>query len=171
MTAMAGDGTEYRRELLRHGFILAPGRTAREQLDVYLSMWRPKRRLRCVDRIGWHGSRFVLPDRTFGPGGETVILQASRPAKFAVAGSLGDWKRQVAAPAVGNSRLAFAIAAQLRGPAAAPGRAGVRRLPLPWRLVDRQDIRPARGTLDLGMRARELAHHGQRGRDHGGGRL
>ena len=62
MATMAGDGTEYRRELLRHGFTLAPGRTAREQLDVYLSMWRPKRRLRCVDRIGWHGSRFVLPD-------------------------------------------------------------------------------------------------------------
>ena len=113
MTAMAGDGTEYRRELLRHGFILAPGKTAREQLDIYLSMWRPKRRLRCVDRIGWHGPRFVLPDRTFGPGGETVILQASRPAKFAVAGSLADWKRLVAAPAVGNSRLAFAIAGRV----------------------------------------------------------
>ena len=116
MTAMAGDGTEYRRELLRHGFVLAPGRTAREQLDVYMSMWRPKRRLRCVGRIGWHGSRFVLPDRTFGPGGETVILQATRPAKFAVAGSLGDWKRQVAAPAVGNSRLVFALAASFAGP-------------------------------------------------------
>ena len=36
MTAMAGDGTEYRRELLRHGFILAPGKTAREQLDDLL---------------------------------------------------------------------------------------------------------------------------------------
>ena len=116
MTAMAGDGAEYRRELLRHGFILAPGRTAREQLDVYMSMWRPKRRLRCVGRIGWHGSRFVLPDRTFGPGGETVILQATRPAKFAVAGSLGDWKRQVAAPAVGNSRLVFALAGSFAGP-------------------------------------------------------
>lgn len=116
MTAMAGDGTEYRRELLRHGFILAPGKTAREQLDIYLAMWRPKRRLRCVDRIGWHGSRFVLPDRTFGPGGETVILQASRPAKLTVAGSLADWKQLVATPAVGNSRPSFAIAASFAGP-------------------------------------------------------
>ena len=116
MTAMAGDGTEYRRELLRHGFILAPGKTAREQLDIYLSMWRPKRRLRCVDRIGWHGQRFVLPDRTFGPGGEAVILQASRPVKFTLAGSLSDWKRDVAAPAVGNNRLAFALAASFAGP-------------------------------------------------------
>src|SRR3954454_13445186 len=31
-------------------------------------------------------------DRTFGPGGETVILQASRPARFALAGSLADGK-------------------------------------------------------------------------------
>lgn len=116
MTAMAGDGTEYRRELLRHGFVLAPGKVAREQLDIFLAMWRPKRRLRCVERIGWHGARFVLPDRTFGPGGETVILQASRPAKLTVAGSLADWKRQVAAPAVGNSRLAFSLAASFTGP-------------------------------------------------------
>ena len=78
MAMMAGDGAEYRRELLRHGFVLAPGKTAREQLDIYLSMWRPKRRVRCVDRIGWHGPRFVLPDRTFGPGGETVVLQAEQ---------------------------------------------------------------------------------------------
>jgi len=55
-------------------------------------------------------------DRTFGPGGETVILQASRPAKFALAGSLADWKQSVAAPAVGNSRLAFALAASFAGP-------------------------------------------------------
>ena len=116
MATMAGDGTEYRRELLRHGFTLAPGKTAREQLEVYLSIWRPKGRLRCVDRIGWHGSRFVLPDRTFGPGGETIILQASRPAKFALAGSLAEWKRLVAAPAAGNSRLAFAIATSFAGP-------------------------------------------------------
>ena len=45
MAAMAGDGAEYRRELLRHGFILAPGKTAREQLEIYLAMWgrRPNR--------------------------------------------------------------------------------------------------------------------------------
>lgn len=116
MTAMAGDGAEYRRELLRHGFILAPGKTPREQLDIYLAMWRPKRRLRCVDRIGWHGPRFVLPDRTFGPAGEAVILQASRPAKLVVAGSLTEWKRLVATPAVSNSRLAFALAASFAGP-------------------------------------------------------
>ena len=116
MTATAGDGIEYRRELLRHGFTLAPGRNAREQLDIYLQMWKPTRRLRCVDRIGWHGSKFVLPDRTFGPGGETVILQAARPPKFDLAGSLADWKRLVAARAVGNSRLAFAISASFAGP-------------------------------------------------------
>ena len=113
---MAGDGAEYRRELLRHGFILAPGKTAREQLEIYLAMWRPKRRVRCVGKVGWHGPRFVLPDRTFGPGGETVVLQADRPAKFAVAGSFAEWKRLVAAPAAGNSRLAFALSASFAGP-------------------------------------------------------
>ena len=170
MATMAGDGTEYRRELLRHGFILAPGKTAREQLDIYLSMWRPKRRLRCVDRIGWHGSRFVLPDRTFGPGGETVVLQASRPAKFTVAGSLAEWKRLVAAPAAGNSRLAFAIAASFAGPllhllARSPAASTSGAAPRSAR--PRSCMRRARP----GAAARQLADHGQRGRGHGGRRL
>ena len=171
MATMAGDGTEYRRELLRHGFTLAPGKTAREQLEVYLSIWRPKGRLRCVDRIGWHGSRFVLPDRTFGPGGETIILQASRPAKFALAGSLAEWKRLVAAPAAGNSRLAFAIATSFAGPLLHLAGQEFRRLPLPRRLLDRQNVNPACGSLDLGLSTRELAHHGQRGRGHRSRRL
>ena len=120
MAMTAGDGAEYRRMLLDHGLVLAPGKTAREQLEVYLAMWKPKRRVRCVARIGWHGQRFVLPDRTFGPGGETVVLQTERPAKFTVAGTLAEWKELVAAPAVGNSRLAFAIAASFAGPLLEP---------------------------------------------------
>lgn len=120
MAMMAGDGAEYRRELLRHGLVLAPGKTAREQLEIYLAMWKPKRRVRCVGRIGWQGARFVLPDRTFGPGGETVVLQVDRPAKFTVVGTLAEWKRLVATPAAGNSRLAFGLAASFAGPLLEP---------------------------------------------------
>ncbi|MGD9511243.1 MAG: DUF927 domain-containing protein [Geminicoccaceae bacterium] len=116
MAAMAGDGAEYRRELLRHGFVLAPGKVAREQLEIYLATWKVRRRVRCVDRIGWHGPRFVLPDVTYGPGGETVVLQTARPPKLSVAGDLNAWKRLVAAPAAGNSRLAFAISTSFAGP-------------------------------------------------------
>ena len=117
----AGDGTEYRRILLDHGLSLAPGKTAREQLEIYLAMWKPKRRVRCVGRIGWHGQRFVLPDRTFGPGGETVVLQAEQAGE--VHGRRNAWPSGsdlVAAPAVGNSRLAFAIAASFAGPLLQP---------------------------------------------------
>lgn len=116
MASMAGDGSEYRRDLLRAGFVLAPGKVAREQLEIYLSTFKARRRVRCVDRIGWHGPRFVLPDATFGPGGETVVLQTSRPPKLAVTGSLDNWKRLVAAPAAGNSRPVFAISASFAGP-------------------------------------------------------
>jgi len=73
-----------------------------------------------VGRIGWQGARFVLPDRTFGLGGETVVLQADRTAKFALVGTLAEWKRLVAAPAAGNSRLAFGLAASFAGPLLEP---------------------------------------------------
>src|SRR3954453_10053613 len=78
-------------------------------------MWRPRRRVRCVDRIGWHGSRFVLPDRTYGPGGETVVLQINRPAAFEVAGSYAQWQELVAEPCAGNSRLGFGLSASFTG--------------------------------------------------------
>ena len=83
-------------------------------------MWKPKRKVRCVARIGWHGERFVLPDRTFGPGGETVVLQTERPPKFTVAGTLAEWQELVAKPAIGNSRLAFGTAASFAGPLLEP---------------------------------------------------
>jgi hypothetical protein len=116
MAMTASDGTEHRRELLDRGMILAPGKTTKEQLEIYLTTWKPKKRVRCVDWVGWHGGAFVLPDRTFGSAGETVILQTEKPAKAALAGSLAKRQQNVAALAVGNSRIAFAISAAFAGP-------------------------------------------------------
>jgi uncharacterized protein (DUF927 family) len=80
--------------------------------------------VRVVPRLGWHdtpaGRVFVLPDRALGTrGGHEVILQTERPdatPPLRQAGTLNDWQSEIAARAVGNSRLAFAIAASLAGP-------------------------------------------------------
>jgi uncharacterized protein (DUF927 family) len=121
---LAGDGQDVRARLLDGGLFLAPGRKARDRLAEYLTRANPPERVRVVSRLGWHGSGagrvFVLPDGALGPpGGERVMLQTERPdalPPLREAGTLADWQRDVAALAVGNSRLAFAISAAFAAP-------------------------------------------------------
>lgn len=116
---LAGSGEEYRRRLLDLGLRIEPGDGARKALHEYLSQ-PVEGRARCVPRIGWHHGRFVLPDAVLGPesSGDRLILQTSEriDAAFRVAGDVDAWRRGVAAPAVGNCRILFAISAALAGP-------------------------------------------------------
>jgi uncharacterized protein (DUF927 family) len=97
---------------------------AHHYLKTFLAMVKPKRRLECVSRTGWHISGdkpvFVAPwGRTYGGGNAGVILQSERliaAETFTTAGSLRDWQREVAAYAVGNDRLALFVAAAFAGP-------------------------------------------------------
>jgi uncharacterized protein (DUF927 family) len=121
---LAGDGVELRAHLLDCGLFIGPGRKAREALMTYLGAASPGRFARVVSRLGWHdtpaGRVFVLPHTTLGTRGEhEVILQTERPdaiPPLRQAGTLNDWQSEIAARAVGNSRLAFAIAASLAAP-------------------------------------------------------
>lgn len=124
MGLLAGDGVAYREHLLHLGAELAPGGWARNELHRYLCIWRPAERARCVERVGWHGRAFVLPEATIGAtNGERVLLQTTGTApQFDMAGSMKGWQAEVAVPAVGNSRMVLALstafAAALLHPAA-----------------------------------------------------
>lgn len=118
MSLLAADGVDYRKMLLDLGLIIAPGRSARERLHSYISTARPQGRARCVSRVGWHtttgGPVFVLPDSSFGDtNGERVLLQTAAPGghAYAASGTLDDWRREVAASCIGNSRLVLAVSA------------------------------------------------------------
>jgi uncharacterized protein (DUF927 family) len=121
---LAGDGVELRAHLLDGGLFLGPSRKAREALMTYLAATSPGRFVRVVPRLGKHetpaGRVFVLPDRALGEsGGEDVMLQTDRPdalPPLRQAGTLDQWKAEIAARAVGNSRLGFAIAAAFAAP-------------------------------------------------------
>lgn len=117
MSALAGDGQEYRRELLSMGLRLASGKGPK-RLHDFLTLSRPEGRARCVSRVGWHGRRFVLPDCVHGPqDGEEVILQGG-PADhaFRVAGNLQEWQQAIGRYCPGNSRLVLAVSAALAAP-------------------------------------------------------
>lgn len=81
MAMLAGDGADYRRHLLSLGLELAPGRTNRDALQTYVMIWRPSNKARRVDKIGWNGRAFVLPDTAIGDtAGEHVLLQTTKAA-------------------------------------------------------------------------------------------
>ncbi|MGI9450211.1 MAG: DUF927 domain-containing protein, partial [Geminicoccaceae bacterium] len=118
MAMLASDGADYRRQLLSLGLELAPGGVNRNALQSYITVWQPVEKARCVDRIGWSGRNFVLPDATFCTTiGEKILLQTRHAApRYALAGSLDEWHRDVARPAIGNSRLVFGLSAAFAGP-------------------------------------------------------
>ncbi len=119
MEMLSSTGEEIRKRLLSFGLLIASTSTARNKLNDYIAMASPKARYRCVDRIGWYDGKFVLPDVTFGDTEEErVIYQTTGSLEHAyrTSGSLDEWKEQIAAPATGNSRLAFALSCAFAGP-------------------------------------------------------
>lgn len=90
----------------------------KRKLSAYLMACQPKRRITCVERTGWHGRAYVLPQGAIGPDAEGVILQTAGYAAsdFSERGTLAEWQQGVAGLAVGNSRLCFALSLAFAAP-------------------------------------------------------
>ncbi|MBF0283964.1 MAG: DUF927 domain-containing protein [Magnetococcales bacterium] len=118
MSLLAGDGTELRSTLLSMGLELSQNRKARELLADYIQRARPERTARCVDKTGWHGQVFVMPENVIGRTMEMVLFQSAtrETPGFGVAGSLEDWRANVGALCRKNSRLLFAVSMAFAAP-------------------------------------------------------
>ncbi|MGN5224221.1 DUF927 domain-containing protein [Aeromonas veronii] len=90
----------------------------KRKLNAYLMGCQPERKITCVERTGWHGHAYVLPQGAIGPDAEGVILQTAGYAAsdFTERGTLAEWQQDVAALAVGNSRLCFALSLAFAAP-------------------------------------------------------
>jgi putative DNA primase/helicase len=122
-SSLAGDGAEARRILLDGGLFVAPGKKARDLLNGFLLQVRSPARARATQRVGWHGSAFVLPDRSFGEqGNDNLLLQTvtAHEHAFRQKGTLKSWQEGIARYAIGNSRLVLAISAAFAGPLLSP---------------------------------------------------
>jgi putative DNA primase/helicase len=105
--------------LANEGLRIVPAR--HRDFVGYLSVVRPKRRLRVVMRTGWHeiGGRFVfqLVGGTIGPrGGEHVIPEGTAHGPYGACGSVEDWRDGAAKLASGHALPVLAISAALAGP-------------------------------------------------------
>lgn len=90
----------------------------KRKLSAYLMACQPERRITCVERTGWHGRAYVLPQGAIGAEAEGVILQTAGYAAsdFTERGTLSEWQQGVAGLAVGNSRLCFALSLAFAAP-------------------------------------------------------
>jgi len=113
MNMLAGGGDELRGELLRQGLLISSTPDARRRLTDYITKARPERHARCVLRTGWHNGAgvFVFPHKTVGDSAEAVLYQADslEANPYRERSTLEDWRDNVAALCVDNSRLTFAV--------------------------------------------------------------
>lgn len=112
---MAGNGDGYRSELLALGLRIAPGLKGKQRLDLYLSTAKVEGFARCVERIGWQGNAFVLPDAVYGEQAGELIVPQGIPSEnpFRQKGSLEEWREHVGRVCAGNSRLVLAVSTAL----------------------------------------------------------
>ena len=118
---LSGEGAELARTLGQGGMMLPPDPAPRKALLRYLceAGRKVRQRVRLVDTLGWHAGAFVLPDGTaIGQPGEPVRFSGDSSAllRRSTGGTLEGWQNEVAVYAVGEPRLAFAMASAFAGP-------------------------------------------------------
>jgi putative DNA primase/helicase len=119
---LSGDGGEYRAILMGMGLLVSPAPDMRHALTGYIQTRAPDEFASCTDRVGWHGSAFVLPRETIGDEAERIVFQSDNAVEntFRIKGSAAQWRDRVGALCVGNSRLGFAVACAFAGPLLRP---------------------------------------------------
>ncbi|MFZ6673957.1 DUF927 domain-containing protein [Undibacterium sp. Xuan67W] len=110
---LSGDGTQYRADLLSMGLMIEPGLKVKNHLTTYIQTADVSDRVRCVDRTGWHGDVYVMPDKTIGDGDEQVLFQTvgGTVSPFRQRGTLDEWQANIGVHCRGNSRLLFFVSA------------------------------------------------------------
>ncbi len=116
---LSGDGAELEKLLRGWGLQIAP--KGRPLLLEYLMTQQPKARARTTNRTGWHetddGRVFVTPDRAIGKADEVWLFEdGAAAADYRERGTLDEWRQQIAALCVDNSRLTFAVSMAFAAP-------------------------------------------------------
>jgi len=113
LSLLAKDSGEFRGKLLSLGLKVSAARGVPDLLRQYLQMSDPATFAVTVERIGWHGDTFVLPEENIGPAdGEMILFQAAREMGHnlrANGTSLEQWRQHVSRYCSGNSRLLFCV--------------------------------------------------------------
>jgi putative DNA primase/helicase len=116
---LAGDGREGLLALIDRGFRPRRDRASMDRLKDFIYYARAPRTVITTPSTGWNGSRFVLPNRTFGTDdAEEIMFQGTDQIEhfYHKSGSVEQWRENVSRLCIGNSRLVFAVSAAFAAP-------------------------------------------------------
>lgn len=109
------DSSEYQRQLLSEGLRL--NKAASKILDAFFINHPTKKRVRCVNKVGWYKNSYVLPELTFGSDKDSIVYQPAYYAENAYTqkGTLEQWRDKLCKPLVEQTRIAFALSVGFSG--------------------------------------------------------
>lgn len=102
------------RALVDRGLQIAP-RYKKDLARALISL-QPPDRVVLVQRNGWLNGTYVLGDEAFGASPSESIHNTSVGDSGVCAGTADEWRKRLAEPAVGNSRLVLAVCAAFAAP-------------------------------------------------------
>lgn len=118
LALLQGDAREYRKELASQGLNITTNGKQRSYLDTYIQNYPIHKRALCVDKLGWHGEQYILPDGAIGSDGKQLIVYQSAHAinsTIAQQGTLEQWRDELCKPLAEQSRFVFSIACAFAG--------------------------------------------------------
>ena len=118
LSLLQGDAKEYRKELASQGLSITTNPKQRSYLDPYIQNYPVHKRALCVDKLGWHGEQYILPDGAIGGDGRQLIVYQSAHAinsTIAQQGTLEQWRDELCKPLAEQSRFVFSIACAFAG--------------------------------------------------------
>jgi len=118
---LGGRGDALHSALMRMGVKGLNTARAKNLFNQYVQFNNSNKIIICTNKTGWslENSVYVLPDRTISPpDAKQVVYQSEIPANlgYEQKGTLQEWKDNVSAFAVGNSRICLAICAAFAAP-------------------------------------------------------
>jgi hypothetical protein len=115
-----GDGNAIAADLQDAGLRCGTSRQAHERLKQFFGAVIAYRRVRCVERAGWHDAVYLLPNgRAFGAAADDVVLQTERASvsgAYIERGDLAGWRENIAQHGVDNDLLALSISTAFAPP-------------------------------------------------------
>ena len=118
LSLLQGDAREYRKELASQGLNITTNSRQRSYLDTYIQDYPIHKRALCVDKLGWHGEQYILPDSAIGGDGKQLIVYQSAHAinsTIAQQGTLSQWRDELCKPLAEQSRFVFSVACAFAG--------------------------------------------------------
>jgi len=114
-SALAFQASQVVADLIHEGLRLGAQGRSRSLLIQYLHLLRSSNHVLSSSQPGWVNDNFLLPNESFGR--QRVLLSNdSKPHNFRQAGTLDDWKTNVASLCPGNSRLLFGASVGFAAP-------------------------------------------------------